>query len=75
MPMTADTRNAELGYLAFHFAGVIREVQVLETTSGYYLDTTEEGQPFTRESQQYWTTRKEAADALRTGAWSQRRSP
>ena len=47
-------------------------VQVMQSAAGFYLGTSEFGMPFSRESQEYWGTKKEAEDALKHGTWTQK---
>lgn len=56
-------------------AGRAFPLAVCKSAAGYYLGTYDEGVPFSRESQQYWTTAATAQVALTTGAWTQRLAP
>lgn len=48
-------------------------LQVMKSAAGFYLGTRDqEGQPYTRESVQYWPKRDGADAALRSGHWTQR---
>ena len=48
-------------------------LQVMKSAAGFYLGTRDkDGQPYTRESVQYWPTRKCAKAALTSGQWTQR---
>lgn len=48
------------------------QVGVMRSAAGFYLGTTEEGIPFTRESNEYWPSEKAAANALKDGTWTQK---
>jgi hypothetical protein len=51
-------------------------LQVCKSAAGFYVGTREEnGEPFSRESQEYWPTRQKAERALTLRIWSQRRAP
>ena len=54
-------------------SGKALPVQVLESAAGFYLGTVNEEGPYSRESQEYWRSRKEAEKALETGSWTARR--
>ncbi len=55
-------------------SGKALPVQVLESAAGFYLGTVNEEGPYSRESQEYWRSRKEAEKALETGSWTARRN-
>lgn len=70
-----DTDEPLCGILA-RAAGQALPVVVLGSRAGFYLGTrTEEGEPYSRESRQYWPTAEDAAKALETGFWTQRLCP
>jgi hypothetical protein len=70
--MTDDVEK-QYGWAAAEFAGRRLPLQVCESAEGFYLGTREEnGEPFTRESKEYWPTRQEANYALTSGDWTQR---
>jgi hypothetical protein len=48
-------------------------VEVLPSAAGFYLGTLRDGAPYSRESEEYWRTRKAAEAALETGQWTARR--
>ncbi|HFV9292206.1 hypothetical protein [Serratia fonticola] len=58
------------GYLALTQCGKKLPLQVLKGNR-FYIGTTEEGMPFSRESQEYWPTRADAEKALQAGNWTQ----
>jgi len=65
----------ETGYLAAQWCGQILPLSVLESSSGYYIGTVDEGLPCTRESAEYWGQEKDALNALTSKKWTQRREP
>lgn len=69
-----DGLEARIGKLAREFGGVSLPLLVLKSTGGFYLGTSMAEGPFTRESEEYWTTGQEASTALEIGDWTQRRS-
>lgn len=67
------TDNITLGKIAREFGGLSLPLAVLRTEAGFCLGTkTSDGHPFTRESEEYWRTDKDARAALATGDWTQR---
>lgn len=64
------------GKLAHAYVGVKLTLTVLRSGAGFYIGTRDEdGGPVSRESQEYFTTRQEAGDALRNGTWTQNQRP
>lgn len=53
-------------------AGQPLPLEVHKSRAGYYLGTWSDDGPFTRESAEYWRTQDKAAEALKTGRWTQR---
>ena len=54
-------------------SGKFFQLQVCRSQAGYYIGTlNEEGLPYTRESQEYWTKREQAKAALTTASWTQK---
>lgn len=71
----ANTRR-RYGWLAAELGKRRLPLQVCESAQGFYLGTKCKGQPFSRESEEYWGTREEANEALRSRSkWSQRCAP
>lgn len=63
------------GQLAEQCIGAHIPVRVLSSPSGYYIGTADEnGEPLTRESEEYFFTKDLALWALHNNAWTQRRS-
>jgi len=75
--MSLATMEApKIGHLANLYCHKALPLQVLRSTAGYYIGTSDEdGLPVSRESMQYWPTQADATEAFRTGAWSQRMYP
>lgn len=67
-----DARSESIGYLALIQLGERLPLQVLHSTAGYYIGTTDEGGPASRESVQYFPSYQAASSALTTGRWQQR---
>jgi hypothetical protein len=73
--MTGDTRQ-QYGWLATEFGKRWLPLEVCESKAGFYLGTKEKGEPFSRESVEYWRTREEAGQALLSRReWTQRPAP
>lgn len=50
-------------------------LQVMKSARGYYIGTSDDGMPCSRESVEYYSMQSDASDALRDGSWTQRESP
>ena len=70
----SDDQN-HFGFLAQTFTGKQLSLQVLRSNAGYYIGTTDEEGPCSRESVEYYPTHDAAAAALADGSWTQRSSP
>ena len=56
-------------------SGSYFELQVCKSRAGHYIGTlSANGEPYTRESQEYWVDRAQADQALRDGRWTQKAS-
>jgi hypothetical protein len=56
-------------------SGSYFELQVCKSQAGHYIGTLDvNGEPYTRESQEYWVDRVQAEIALRDGRWTQKPS-
>lgn len=54
-------------------AGKAFPLQVCKSAAGFYIGTlNEEGEPFTRESREYWPRQELAQTALVKGLWTQK---
>jgi hypothetical protein len=72
----SEEQKEQFGRLAEEYCGVRLPLQVLKSEAGYYLGTRDDTGPFSRESQEYWKTPREANEALlgrRT--WTQKLQP
>ena len=50
-------------------------LEVCKSQAGYYVGTlSSDGEPYTRESQEYWPKQAQADAALRDGSWTQKSS-
>ncbi|WP_208950413.1 hypothetical protein [Rahnella sp. ChDrAdgB13] len=61
----------QYGELALACCGKKIPIEVMRSRAGFYLGTSENAEPLSRESVEYWPTQGEAEDALRNGYWSQ----
>jgi hypothetical protein len=66
---------ARIGHLAKTFCGKSLPVEILYSARGFYLGTSDENMPFSRESEEYWPKRELAERALANGSWTQRQQP
>jgi len=67
---------SKYGQLAKQLCGGVRlENQILQSAAGYYIGTYDAEGPVSRESLEYWPTRKLAEEAYVTGNWTQRDHP
>lgn len=65
-------------YLANRYCGsrgVSYDCQVCHSANGWYIGVTDHGEPISRESEEYYRTRKEAEIALRDHTFTQRENP
>lgn len=53
-------------------AGERIPLSVCKSNAGFYIGTMDHGDPFTRESNEYWHTAAQAWEALTSGQWTQR---
>jgi hypothetical protein len=72
---TQTNGKAAHGKVALCYCGVTLPVTVLQSANGFYLGTSSEGVPISRESTEYFRTHDEAAQALESGKWVQRIYP
>jgi hypothetical protein len=63
------------GKLAQQVCGMELPLQVLGSQAGYYIGTTDECGPYSRESVEYFPTKEAAFAALETGEWTQKTTP
>lgn len=69
------SRPQPVGFLALKYCGKSLPLQVLESRQGFYIGTTDEELPCSRESVQYWAKREDAVGALQSGMWTQKMVP
>ena len=56
-------------------SGSYFQLQVCKSQAGHYIGTLNaDGEPYTRESQEYWVDQAQADQALRDGRWTQKAS-
>lgn len=67
--------SIQYGYLAEKYCDVKLPLEVLLSGAGYYIGTSEDGAPFSRESKEYFPTEEAATQALNEGNWTQRPNP
>lgn len=67
--------NQSNGVVAQWWLGLKLPVGVMQSASGYYLGTSSDGMPISRESVEYYCTHDEALRALESGNWTQRHHP
>jgi hypothetical protein len=65
----------QYGFLAKEFGGETLPLEILDCRVGYYIGTCQNGQPYSRESVEYYRTREKAAEALTRRNWTQRLAP
>jgi hypothetical protein len=63
------------GQLAFECCGKRLPLQVMQSNAGFYIGTSDEGLPCSRESNEYYRTEAKAQVALRNSEWSQKETP
>lgn len=61
--------------LALTHVGKRLSLQVLRSGTGYYIGTSDDDGPVSRESVEYFPTHEAARHALDSGAWTQRPTP
>jgi hypothetical protein len=71
-----DDVKQQYGWLAQEFGKRQLPLEVCKSAAGFYLGTLgENGEPFSRESKEYWPTREKAERALTSRDWTQRPDP
>lgn len=63
------------GQIAKKHLGQELPVEVMQSAAGYYIGTSCNGLPCSRESLQYYRARECADQALQNGTWTQREEP
>lgn len=68
-------KEQPFGKLCQEYCGIEMPVTVCWSPAGYYLGCRLYGQPYSRESEEYYRTEQEAQDALENDTWHQRAHP
>lgn len=65
------------GKLAYDYMGIRLPLEVMQSARGFYLGTSNDAGPVSRESEEYWPTYEDAEAALEAGSesWTQRDHP
>lgn len=69
------SQKSPFGMLAAQSRGPLLRLEVLKSRAGFYIGTSTEEGPYSRESVEYWAAKSEALDALRNQTWTQRPHP
>lgn len=72
--LPAPAPVAKFGLLAKQ-SGKQLPLEVCYSACGWYIGTTLEDMPYSRESIEYWPKRELATNALETGTWTQKQNP
>ncbi len=75
MNLTQQPARQAVGALALAFCGKRLPLQVLRSAAGYYIGTFDDDGPCSRESEEYWSLRAQAEQALATEQWTQKVTP
>lgn len=67
--------NRVEGVIAQRWCSMKLPVSVLQSANGYYLGTSFNGMPVSRESLEFYDSVNEAMKALDSGIWTQREHP
>ena len=73
--MSITSTCAPFGYLAHEYCGVTLPLEVLRSGAGYYIGTSDDEGPVSRESNEYFRSAKAAQAALASGKWTQKMYP
>jgi hypothetical protein len=74
-PSPAGDTAVACGKLAKQLSKLELPLDICYCARGFYIGTYCDAQPYTRESEEYWTRRELAATALKIGEWTQRTAP
>lgn len=69
------SQQTPFGMLAAQSCGPLLPLEVLKSRAGFYIDTSTEEGPYSRESVEYWPTESAAWDALKNQTWTQKPYP
>lgn len=70
-----SSNPAKFGLLAFEYCKKKLPLQVLKSGAGYYIGTSDEEGPCSRESAEYFRNSTSAEMALSDNSWTQRDEP
>ncbi|AOZ11119.1 hypothetical protein [Cupriavidus malaysiensis] len=73
--MELSAKHGRFGRLAKLHCGVLLELEVCQSAAGFYIGTSDEEGPCSRELVEYFPTREFAENAMRAGDWTQRTGP
>lgn len=74
-PLTANADNA-VGKLALEVCGKALPLRILQSQRGFYIGTFDDKTgPCSRESEEYFREKAQAAKALEIGTWTQKMEP
>lgn len=69
------SQNSPFGILAAQSCGPLLPLEVLKSRAGFYIGTSTDEGPYSRESVEYWHEESEAWYALKNQTWTQRLHP
>ena len=64
-----------MGVLAYEYCNKALPVQVMRSQAGFYIGTSDEEGPCSRESVEYYPRCELAEQALKDGSWTQKEHP
>jgi hypothetical protein len=67
------SQKTPFGILASQHCGPTLPLEVLKSAAGFYIGTSTQEGPYTRESAEYWNEKGAAQVALENGLWTQRK--
>ena len=68
-------KTTQIGQLALQYCNVSLIIEVLQSNAGYYIGTSRDGLPCSRESVEYFRSNDVAQTAIETGHWTQLSHP
>ncbi len=74
-PRATQPQTESIGYLALTYAGKRLPLHVRHSAADYFIGTTDESGPVSRESVEYFRSYQAADQALTTVGWQQRLHP
>lgn len=69
------SQKTPFGILASQHCGPTLPLEVLKSRAGFYIGTSSDEGPYSRESVEYWHAESEAWNALKNQTWTQRHHP